>query len=313
MSVGVIAHVKNPTASRVVDLAGSAEEAGADWVGFADAFWWRDSWMLLAAAAMATKRIGLGPAMTNPYLRHPFHTVSAIATLHEMSGGRAFLGLAAGGSEVSGAAGISRADAGRRVEELVSLLRRVADGGPLDLDSGRHLDVSLPPTPVLVAARGDGMLRAAGRCADRVLMWAVPDSDLDRTVSIVRRAAAGRESPPELVWAPLLDSGRWMADTIREVSAYACLNAAPDVLVRWGLDESLAGRIRSALLAGGAEAAADLVPAAVLDDLVVREPDARRLARRARALGVTGMAVPCPEPKKVLNDVALAEAVLEHV
>src|SRR5207248_115622 len=99
--------------------------------------WWRDAWMLLAEAARATQRIEIGPMVTNPYLRHPFHTVAAVATLQELAGERVFVGIAAGGSEVSGAAGISRRDAPERIRGLAGLLRRVAAGAPLDSDSGR--------------------------------------------------------------------------------------------------------------------------------------------------------------------------------
>ena len=78
----------------------------ADWVGVPDAFWWRDTWVLLSEVARATSRIAIGPLVTNPYLRHPFHTAAAIATIQEIAGPRVFVGIGAGGSEVSGAATI---------------------------------------------------------------------------------------------------------------------------------------------------------------------------------------------------------------
>ena len=99
MTVGVIAHIENPSFDEVRQLARTAEQAGADWLGVADAFWWRDTWLLLAEAARATARIRLGPLVTNPYLRHPFVTVSALASLQDLAGPRVFAGLGAGGSE----------------------------------------------------------------------------------------------------------------------------------------------------------------------------------------------------------------------
>src|SRR5437868_484179 len=118
MAVGVIAHLPNVSFGEVRALAQAAEAAGADWLGLPDAFWWRDTWLLLAEAARATQRIEIGPLVTNPYLRHPFHTAAALASLQDLAGPRVFLGLGAGGSEVSGAAGISRHDAPQRVERL---------------------------------------------------------------------------------------------------------------------------------------------------------------------------------------------------
>ena len=187
--VGVISHVPNPDVDQAVGLAQAAEAAGAEWIGVADAFWWRDVWMLLGEVASATERIELGPAMTNPYMRHRFHTASALATLQEKAHGRVFCGIAAGGSELTAAAGISRRDAAAKVTELVTFLREVAASGTLDAASGRGLDVDLDPVPILMAGRGDQMLRAAGAMADRVLLWAIPASDLERSASIVHDGA----------------------------------------------------------------------------------------------------------------------------
>ena len=185
MRVGVISHLPNPTFDQIRLLARAAEAAGADWLGVPDAFWWRDTWLLLAEAARATERIELGPMVTNPYLRHPFHTVAALASLQEIAGQRVFVGIGAGGSEVSGAARISRRDASSQITALVNLIRGVAEGRALDPESGRTLEVPLHRLPVLVAGRGDRVLKAAGAAADRALLWAIPQSDLVRSASIV--------------------------------------------------------------------------------------------------------------------------------
>ncbi len=289
---GVIGHIANPTLDQSVALAREAEVAGADWIGFADAFWWRDVWMALARVAAETSTIEIGPAMTNAYLRHPFHTVSALATLQELAPDRTFVGVTAGGSEVTVAAGRSRADAPERVRELVELVRSAADGAPLDPTSGRSLDVPLAPVPVLMAARGDRMLRTAGAIADRVLLWAIPDSDLERSVEMILAGADGRDDAPELVWAPLAEHDEALRASILHVAVYASLNTRSSVRRTWGLDDALVDEIRSTLVAGGTAAAVSLVPPAALDDLLVRELDPPAVADRARALGVTSIAVP---------------------
>src|SRR5437660_9214939 len=131
MPIGIICHLHNVGFDDVRALAGAAEAAGADWLGLPDAFWWRDTWLLLAEAARATKRIEIGPLVTNPYLRHPLQTISTLATVQEIAGPRIFLGIGAGGSELTGVAGIDRDDAGPRIEALVDRLRAVAAGAPL--------------------------------------------------------------------------------------------------------------------------------------------------------------------------------------
>ena len=289
---GVIGHIANPTIDQSVALAREAETAGADWIGLADAFWWRDVWMALGQVATATSTIAIGPAMTNAYLRHPFHTVSALATLQELAPGRTFAGITAGGSEVTAAAGVSRVDAPERVRSLVELLRRCGTGAPLDEASGRSLDVPLEAVPVLVAGRGDRMLRTVGAVADRVLLWAIPDSDLDRSVETVLAAAAGRERAPELIWAPLAEHDESLRPSILHVAVYASLNTRPSIRRTWGLDDRLVDDIRATLVAGGTAAAVSLVPEAALADLLIGDLDPTTVAARARSLGVSSIAVP---------------------
>ncbi len=307
--VGVIGHIVNPTPPQSVELARNAERAGAGWIGFADAFWWRDVWMALLRIADATSTIEIGPAMTNPYLRHPFHTLSALATLQEAAPGRVFAGITAGGSEVSAAAGRSRRDAPDRVRTLVDLIRRVEGGAPLDDESGRGLDLDLGPVPILIAGRGSEMLRVAGGVADRVLLWAIPDSDLERTVDVIMSEASGREPAPQLVWAPLVEHDETLRPSIMHVAVYASLNTRRDVRSAWGLDDELVSRIRADLVRGGTEAAASMVPAAALADLVVGHRHAEHIAARARSLGVDSIAVPGFGVESVGDHVAWAAEV----
>ncbi len=190
--VGVTCHLLNPTLEEVAELARRARprvptgsvcptpSGGAT----------RGSWS--ARRSRRPKRIPVGPMVTNPFLRHPFHTAAAVATLQDRYGDRVLVGIAAGGSEVSGAAGVDRGDAAERIEELVTLLRRVGDGGPLDEASGRSLEVPMRPVPITIAGRGNKILRVGGRMADHVLLWAIPDSDLDRIVGVVR---SGGDAP----------------------------------------------------------------------------------------------------------------------
>ena len=289
---GVIGHIINPTASEAAALAVEAENHGASWIGLADAFWWRDVWMLLAEVARATERIHIGPAMTNPYLRHPFHTASAIATLQELAGDRTLVGIAAGGSEVTLAAGLSRSDAAERVRDLIDVVEAVSSGQPLDPSSARRLDLYLARPTILVAGRGDQMLRAAGERADEVLLWAIPDSELQRSIELVRQGAAGRKAPPSLVWAPLVRHRPEDEASLMHVAVYASLNTRRPCRLAWGLDDDLVNDIRSALVSGGTSHATSLVPSTALDDLVLTDTSPEAVADRARDLGISAVATP---------------------
>src|SRR5688572_17144434 len=58
----------------------------------------RDVYLMMAAAAATTSRLGIGQGITVPLTRHPSVTANATATFDELSGGRAILGLGAGGN-----------------------------------------------------------------------------------------------------------------------------------------------------------------------------------------------------------------------
>jgi 5,10-methylenetetrahydromethanopterin reductase len=314
MAIGVISHLPNPSFGQARELARAAERAGADWLGLPDAFWWRDTWLLLAEAARATSRIQIGPLVTNPYLRHPFHTLAALASLQDLAGERVFLGVGAGGSELPGAAGVSRRDAPARVRALIKLMRDVCAGEPLDPNSGRTLEVKLASPPVVVAGRANGILDAAGRCADRALLWAIPSSDLARSQKVIDNGArAGREAVgarPELIWAPLVDHGGRSRVLLQTIAAYSVLNSHADVQSRWGLDRDTLDRLRNLLVAGGAAAAQDLVPPAALDDLILGDPRPANVGKLARQLDATSLAVPAFAIDEVGERVDWARAVL---
>jgi 5,10-methylenetetrahydromethanopterin reductase len=300
VTVGVIAHLENPSYEQMRQLARQAEEAGADWLGVADAFWWRDTWLLLAEAARVTSRIQLGPVVTNPYLRHPFVTVSALASLQELAGPRVFIGLGAGGSEVRLAARISRGDAAERIEQLAELVRRVASGGPLDPASGRTLEVPLHPVRITIGARAPRVLRAAGKVADDVLLWAVPSSDLERSVATVRagyqeakRTVSGDVPTrpfPRLIWAPIVDHGPSSQALLARAATYAVLNNGAEMRQSWGVKPEDVDRIRELLVAGAVGAASALVPPSVARDLAA-DPDPEMAGAVAAKIGASGIAV----------------------
>src|ERR1700689_4781567 len=97
LPVGVWLFPEAP-AAELVDTFVAAEELALDEGGIGDEGPGpSDPFAILAAAAVRTSRVTLGVAVTNPYLRHPAVTASAMAAVADLSGGRAILGLGAGG------------------------------------------------------------------------------------------------------------------------------------------------------------------------------------------------------------------------
>src|SRR5208282_2891296 len=72
-----------------------ADSLGIDFCGFNDQL--RDVYTIASICAMSTRHILVGPMASNPYNRHPATMARGVATIDEVSGGRAFLTLRRGG------------------------------------------------------------------------------------------------------------------------------------------------------------------------------------------------------------------------
>ncbi len=162
---------------RTVELARLAEGAGYDHLWLADERFFREVYSSLTACALATRRLVLGPCVTDPYSRHPALTAAAIATLDEVAGGRAALGLGAG---ISGFAelGIARAHPAVAIGEAVMLVRRLLRGETVT-QAGKVVSVRdgrldftplRPDVPIYVASNGPLGQRVAGAVADGAIM-----------------------------------------------------------------------------------------------------------------------------------------------
>jgi alkanesulfonate monooxygenase SsuD/methylene tetrahydromethanopterin reductase-like flavin-dependent oxidoreductase (luciferase family) len=84
------------TASEQVELAVLAERAGWDGVFVWEAAYGVDAWSLLAAMAVTTSRVRLGTMLTPLPWRRPWKVASQVATVDQLSGGRAVLAIGVG-------------------------------------------------------------------------------------------------------------------------------------------------------------------------------------------------------------------------
>src|SRR5579862_7464601 len=84
------------TAAAQLEQAVLAERSGWDGVFIWEAGYGVDPWTLLAAVAARTSRIQLGTMLTPLPWRRPWKLASQVATLDQLSGGRAILGVGLG-------------------------------------------------------------------------------------------------------------------------------------------------------------------------------------------------------------------------
>ncbi|HSL59353.1 MAG TPA: LLM class flavin-dependent oxidoreductase [Acidimicrobiales bacterium] len=205
------------------ELVAAAEHAEA--LGFDE--WWlgdegpaREPFAVLAAAAVRTRRILLAVGIANPYTRHPGLTAATALTVHELSGGRAILGVGAGGGLTLDPFELDAPRPLAAVERMIRLARAVADDDstegyrpPEHRITSDDVGVALP---VYVGARGERLNRLASRVADGAFVAGLPPVRLDEVIGWVRSVRPVRvalypsvafdeheieRSRPQMIWA----------------------------------------------------------------------------------------------------------------
>jgi 5,10-methylenetetrahydromethanopterin reductase len=175
----------------LLDAFSAAESHGLDevWLGDEGPAH-RDPFAVLAAAAVRTERILLGVAVTNPYLRHPAVTASAMMTVQELSGGRAVLGFGPGGGIALDPVGVERVKPLSRTREAVRIARAVTAGRSADGYHPSPDPFTTPDLPVFVGARGERFNRYASAHADGAFLGGIPFPLLETAFGWVRSVRA---------------------------------------------------------------------------------------------------------------------------
>src|SRR5215212_10089438 len=190
-----------------LQVAQVADSAGIDaiWVSEDPEGW--DAFAVLGAIAAVTERADLGPSVTSPYPRHPNLLAASVATLDQLSGGRAALKHRRGQAEWHrDALGSHISDPLVVLEETVGLLRQWwraphrASSPEVAHFRVRDWEQVVHPrqghVPVYLAAAGSQALDLAGALCDGAIFNAQTSSDfLRRAIPQVRAAAiaAGRD------------------------------------------------------------------------------------------------------------------------
>ncbi len=156
---------------------------------------WLEPYPLLTLMALNTKRMRLGTCVTNPAVRDPTVTASALATLNLISGGRMDLGIGRGDS--------SRRVLGKQPTTLADL--EAADEGHPRAGRGRasrvrgRADHDAPgrsgDAARWIAGYGPKALQLTGRIADGVILQFADPHLIKWCLGFVREGAreAGRD------------------------------------------------------------------------------------------------------------------------
>jgi alkanesulfonate monooxygenase SsuD/methylene tetrahydromethanopterin reductase-like flavin-dependent oxidoreductase (luciferase family) len=130
MKFGVV--LPGGTATQQLEQAILAEECGWDGVFVWEAAYGVDAWSLLAAVATRTARVQLGTMLTPLPWRRPWKVASQVATLDQLSSGRAILTVGLGAIETDLPSTGEVIDLPMRADHLdegIDLIRTLWEGG----------------------------------------------------------------------------------------------------------------------------------------------------------------------------------------
>jgi 5,10-methylenetetrahydromethanopterin reductase len=294
---------------RLVDLGVRAEAAGYDAVYSTCHYNNRDPWAFLSQLATATESVRLGPGVANPYETHPVTLASRVATLDELSEGRAVFGIGPGDPSTLANLGLADERGLRSVLEAFKTAQKLWAGERVDHEgtfdaSEAGLNYEPPQgaeIPVHVGGEGPHMCRMAAKHADGLLYNGSHPKDLAWARDQVDNGLADRPDHRgdfDLVAyaAVSIDED---ADAAREAArppvAFITAGAAPPVLKRHGIDPDTASAIGERVSAGEFGAAFELVTPEMIDAFCMAgSPETARERAAAVAEHADGLVVGSP-------------------
>ena len=160
-----------------MEMIKTADELGYHACYAADETWHKDLWVLFAAAAKETKNLRFGPSLSGIVLREPTLLAQSLATLDEISGGRAEGVFSIGNFGLLSQYGLdwARMKPLSRVKEAHHVIRTFLDEGAITFDGEFYNYTGLftfarpvqEHLPLMIGAmRGPKSFEAAGELSD---------------------------------------------------------------------------------------------------------------------------------------------------
>ncbi|WP_422573763.1 5,10-methylenetetrahydromethanopterin reductase [Methanothrix sp.] len=285
-------------------MAKLAEDAGFKNIWITDHYNNRDVWTTLAVLSLLTNKIQLGTGVTNPYTRNAAITASSIASINELSGGRAILGIGPGDKATFDKMGIDWDKPLSKVRETVLAIRaflakeQVSQAG----FKGAQMSFTTSKIPIYIGAQGPKMLELAGAISDGVLINASHPDDFKFAVPMIRAGAEKAGRKPEDVQVCAYASFSADKDTAKAVNAskivvaFIVAGSPENVLERHGIGMDEARAISEAISRFDFKAAMDAVTTKMTEAFSISGAPADCRARIDELLstGVTQIVVGSP-------------------
>jgi 5,10-methylenetetrahydromethanopterin reductase len=297
----------------MVEFIEHAEALGLDEIWLGDEGPARDPLSVLAAAAIRTSTIRLAVGITNPYVRHPAATAVSMMTVHELSGGRAILGLGVGGSLALSPLGISPVHPLATMRQAMATMRAVSRGERGDSYAPPAGAMTAPDLPLFIGSRSPRINRLASAIADGAFVAGLPVSQVPQVVGWARSV---RDIPISLYISAAFEAED--VERARPQMVWALVNSSDATVALTGHPRSAFQAATEALQAGDLEPAYKLMTDDVLRHVLVwGEPReiGSRLAQLVRELRPTsiGLSLLQTDVPKALDASAAALTHMQRV
>ena len=227
----------------LVRLVKIAEDVGFEYAWITDHYNNKNVYETLALIAANTETIKMGPGVTNPYVRSPAISASAIATIDEISEGRATFGIGPGDKATFDALGIEWTKPVSTIKAAIADINTLLAGEKTEAGAALGgVKKVQDAIPIYMGAQGPKMLETAGEIADGVLINASNPKDYEAAMPMIKKglAAAGGDKA--------FDVGAYTATSIgpdsdaaknaaKIVVAFIAAGSPPPVIERHGLPD----------------------------------------------------------------------------
>ena len=294
------------TPEQLAQTVSRAEALGFTTCYVADQGFTRDIYVTLSHLASTTSHIRLGPGITHPYTRHPATSAVGVATLDELSGGRAFLGLGAGGSRTLVPLQIERRKPLQTCRETAEIARLLWQGSPANYQGEffqlSEASIGFPcraDIEIHWAARGPKMLALGGELADVNIIHAIPHFGLADVTAQVRAGAQRSDRPVRMQYAFMLVFDDASREVARARTIYRLVDSPESVKQRLGLSLEFINEIRHIVATRGPKAGAHLISDEILQ-YYIYEGSPKQCAANLQAViqqhSFTGLTLEVPDP-----------------
>lgn len=276
-----IEFLPNESIDKIVKLVKLAEDVGFEYAWVTDHYDNKNVYVTLAMIAAGTKTIKIGPGVTNPYVRNPAITASVVATIDELSNGRATLGMGPGDKAAFDALGITWEKPVSSIKNAVEMIEILLKGEKTSKGAILNgVKAVQDKIPIYMGAQGPMMLKTAGEISDGALINASNPKDFQAAIPLIKEGAevAGKKLSDVDVVAytctSIDDDADKALNAAKIVVAFIARGSPAPVLERHGINSIVSEKIGEFIGKGDFGGAISVVDDALMDAFsVVGTPD----------------------------------------